>query len=71
MPHRDAKDVFILAGIDELQAVLDETNIYVNTIAASRHVGPIKHKVEEWVQLLDLFAKTFGKFWIIFSRGLF
>ncbi|CAD7077293.1 unnamed protein product [Hermetia illucens] len=63
VPHRDAKDVFILAGIDELQAVLDETNIYVNTIAASRHVGPIKHKVEEWVQLLDLFAKTFEE-WV-------
>lgn len=64
VPHRDAKDVFILAGIDELQIVLDESNININTIAASRHVGPIKHKVDDWIRQLDLFAETLGWYYI-------
>lgn len=56
--HREAKDVFILAGLDELQTALDESYININTLAASRHVGPIKSRVEEWQRLLDLFSQT-------------
>lgn len=56
--HRDSKDVFILAGIDDLQLALDETNVNINTIAASRHVGPIKNRVDEWQRQLDRFADT-------------
>lgn len=61
--HRDAKDVFILAGLDEIQANLDESNININTIAASRHVGPIKPRVDEWLQLLQIFSDTFDE-WV-------
>ncbi|XP_055549943.1 dynein axonemal heavy chain 6 [Wyeomyia smithii] len=56
--HRDARDVFILAGVDEIQAILDESSINISTIAASRHVGPIKAKVDEWARQLDLFSRT-------------
>lgn len=56
--HRDAKDIFILAGMDELQLALDESNININTLAASRHVGPIKQRVEEWQRMLELFGNT-------------
>lgn len=56
--HRDARDVFILAGIDEIQTILDESSINVSTIAASRHVGPIKAKVDDWARQLDLFSRT-------------
>lgn len=56
--HREAKDVFILAGLDELQVALDESNININTLAASRHVGPIKSRVEDWQRQLDIFAET-------------
>lgn len=58
MPHRDSKDVFILGTLEDIQAVLDDSNINMATIASSRHVGPIKPRVEEWVRLLDLFSKT-------------
>lgn len=58
VPHRDAKDVFILAGLDELQQVLDDSNVNINTIAASRNVGPIKHRVDDWVTQLDIFSET-------------
>ncbi|XP_032581827.1 dynein heavy chain 6, axonemal [Drosophila sechellia] len=59
VPHHDAKDVFILAGTEELQAVLDDSNVNINTIAASKFVGPIKGKVDEWINAMDQFAKTF------------
>ncbi|KAL7743998.1 hypothetical protein ACLKA6_001232 [Drosophila palustris] len=57
--HHDQKDVFILAGTEELQAVLDDANVNINTIAASKFVGPIKTRVDEWISALDQFGKTF------------
>lgn len=56
--YRDSKDVFILGGLEEIQQVLDDSFINVNTILSSRNVGPIKPRVEEWLRLLDLFSKT-------------
>ncbi|KAK2585046.1 hypothetical protein KPH14_008566 [Odynerus spinipes] len=58
VPYRDAKDVFILGTLEEVQLALDESNINIQTIAASRHVGPIKVKVEEWSKKLDHFTTT-------------
>ena len=58
LPHKDSKDVFILGGTDEIQQLLDDSNINVATIASSRHVGPIKSRVEDWSRQLDLFGKT-------------
>ncbi|KAJ9577922.1 hypothetical protein L9F63_025216, partial [Diploptera punctata] len=58
IPHRDYKDVYILGGIEEIQLVLDDSFININTIASSRHVGPIKPRVDEWLRLLDLFSQT-------------
>ncbi|EDW82538.1 uncharacterized protein Dwil_GK25078 [Drosophila willistoni] len=57
--HHDQKDVFILAGTEELQTVLDDSNVNINTIAASKFVGPIKSKVDEWIVAMDQFGKTF------------
>lgn len=58
MPHKDVKDVYILGTLEEVQQVLDDSNITINTIANSRHVGPIKPRVEEWQEKLALFTKT-------------
>lgn len=56
--HKDARDVYILGGLDEIQACLDESNIHISTILSSRNCGPIKSRVEEWAKNLDLFSKT-------------
>ncbi|XP_050519336.1 dynein axonemal heavy chain 6 [Diabrotica virgifera virgifera] len=56
--HKDAKDLFILGSLEDVQAVLDESNINMTTIASSRHVGPIKPRVDEWTKNLDLFSRT-------------
>lgn len=59
--HHDQKDVFILAGTEELQAALDDSTVNINTIAASKYVAPIKAKVDEWTEAFDQFSKTLGK----------
>ncbi|XP_021206053.2 dynein axonemal heavy chain 6 isoform X1 [Bombyx mori] len=56
--HKDARDVYVLGGLDEIQASLDESNIHISTILSSRNCGPIKSRVEEWAKNLELFAKT-------------
>lgn len=56
--HREVRDVYIVAGTDELQTVLDESNIAITTIAASRHIGTLKSRVDEWVRQLELLGKT-------------
>ena len=58
LPFKDYNDVFILGGTDDIQVNLDESNINIQTIASSRHVGPIKARVDEWVKQLDIFGKT-------------
>lgn len=58
MLHKDSKDVYILGSLEEVQTVLDESSINITTIASSRHVGPIKPRVEEWARQLDIFSKT-------------
>lgn len=56
--HRDSKDAFILGGLEEVQQVLDDSFIHVNTILSSRHVGPIKARVQAWHKSLNLFSNT-------------
>lgn len=63
LQHRDYKDVFILGGTEEIQQVLDDSNINISTISSSRHVGPIKPRVDEWIRQLDLFSRTLVCIW--------
>lgn len=58
LSHRESKDVFILGGTDDIQVLLDDSQVNVSTIAGSRHVGPIKSRVEEWDKQLKLFSET-------------
>ncbi|XP_075260085.1 dynein axonemal heavy chain 6-like isoform X4 [Convolutriloba macropyga] len=66
--HRDSKDVFILGGTDDIQVLLDDSIVNVSTIASSRHVGPIKSKVDEWVKNLALFNETLDE-WLTCQRN--
>uniref|UniRef100_UPI00398F6457 dynein axonemal heavy chain 6 isoform X2 n=1 Tax=Pristiophorus japonicus TaxID=55135 RepID=UPI00398F6457 len=68
LAHRDAKDIFILGGTDEIQALLDDSIINVATIASSRYVGPIKGRVDEWHKLLSLFGDTLDQ-WLTCQRN--
>ena len=44
---KDAKDVYILVGVDDVQALLDESMMTIGTILASRFVGGIRNEVEK------------------------
>ncbi|CAH8871669.1 unnamed protein product [Trichobilharzia szidati] len=68
LPYKDSKDVFIVGGTDEIQQLWDDSNINISTIASSRHVGPIKNRVDEWQSLLDLFGKTLDE-WMQCQRS--
>ncbi|XP_028414460.1 dynein heavy chain 6, axonemal-like [Dendronephthya gigantea] len=68
LPHRDSKDVFILGGVDDIQVQLDDSQVNISTIAGSRHVGPIKPRVEEWVRQLSLFSETLDE-WMTCQRN--
>ena len=46
-PYKESKDIFVLGGIDEVQAALDDSMVTVGTIMASRFVGGIRADVEK------------------------
>nr|XP_035128016.2 dynein axonemal heavy chain 6 isoform X3 [Callithrix jacchus] len=68
LPHRDAKDVFILGGTDDIQVLLDDSTINVATLASSRYVGPLKTRVDEWQKQLALFNQTLEE-WLTCQRN--
>ncbi|KAL3319655.1 Dynein heavy chain 6, axonemal [Cichlidogyrus casuarinus] len=68
LPFKESKDVFILGGTDEIQQLWDDSNINISTIASSRHVGPIKPRVDDWLVQLDLFGKTLEE-WLNCQRS--
>ena len=37
LPHRDSKDVFILGGIDDIQALLDDSMVKIALSLFVRH----------------------------------
>ena len=51
--YKESKDVFILGGVDDVMAVLEETQVLVQTILGSRFVGPMQKRVDEWEKSCD------------------
>lgn len=68
LPYKDSKDVYILSGIDELQVLLDDSQITIATIKSSRHIGAIKNDLEKLDKQLSLFAETLDA-WITCQRS--
>ncbi|XP_057658316.1 dynein axonemal heavy chain 6 isoform X1 [Diorhabda carinulata] len=66
--HKDSKDVYIFGSLEEVQAALDESNINMATIVSSKHVGPIKPRVDEWSKNLDLFSRTLDE-WMMCQQS--
>ena len=58
--------MYILGGLDEIMALLDDSVVNISTIAGSRHVGPIKPRVEDWQKQLALFADTLVSLFYIY-----
>ncbi|KAI9095538.1 hypothetical protein DFS34DRAFT_182154 [Phlyctochytrium arcticum] len=56
--YRDAKDVFILGTVEDIQTLLEDSQVTIATIKGSRFIGPIRTEVERWDKQLTLFAET-------------
>ena len=46
-PYKESKDIFVLGGIDEVQAALGDSMVTIGTVMASRFVGGIRPEVEK------------------------
>ena len=68
LPYRDYKDVFILGGIEDIQTQLEDSQVTIATIKASRFIGPIKNDVERWDKQLTLFSETLDE-WMTCQRS--
>ncbi|CEL99773.1 unnamed protein product [Vitrella brassicaformis CCMP3155] len=68
LSYKDSKDVFILGGVDEVIATLEDSLVTISTIAGSRYVGPIRDEVEGWQKNLILFQETLDE-WLQVQRN--
>ena len=66
--YKESKDVFILGGVDDVMAILEETQVLVQTILGSRFVGPMQKRVDEWEKKLRLFSETLDE-WLAVQRA--
>ena len=57
-PYKDSKEVFILGGVDDIVAALDESLVTINTILGSRYCGHIRADVEGYQKRLMLLSET-------------
>ena len=56
--YKEQKEVFVLGGLDDIIAKLDESLVTINIIIGSRYVEPIRADVTEWNRRLILFQET-------------
>ncbi|KAJ3216110.1 Dynein heavy chain 6, axonemal [Dinochytrium kinnereticum] len=66
--YRDSKDVFILGSVEDIQTLLEDSQVTIATIKGSRFIGPIKAEVERWDKQLTLFAETLDA-WLTCQRN--
>ncbi|KAJ3101998.1 Dynein heavy chain 6, axonemal [Phlyctochytrium planicorne] len=66
--YRDSKDVFILGSVEDIQTLLEDSQVTIATIKGSRFIGPIKVEVERWDKQLCLFAETLDA-WLTCQRN--
>ncbi|KAI9363382.1 dynein heavy chain and region D6 of dynein motor-domain-containing protein [Zopfochytrium polystomum] len=66
--YRDAKDVFILGTVEDIQTLLEDCQVTISTIKSSRFIGPIKGEVDRWDKQLSLFSETLEA-WLICQRN--
>ncbi|KAH9277041.1 hypothetical protein BASA83_000559 [Batrachochytrium salamandrivorans] len=67
-PYRDNKDVFILGSVEDIQTLLEDSQVIISTIKRSRFIGPIRAEVERWDKQLILFSETLDS-WLTCQRN--
>jgi hypothetical protein len=52
---KDYKDVWILTALDDIQTLLEESNVQITNITSNRFVGPIWERVEPVMKMFGTF----------------
>lgn len=65
--YRDYKDKFIIGGIDDITAALDDHQLKVQTMLGTRFVSEIRPQVEEWERKLVLISDIIDE-WLSCQR---
>lgn len=60
--------MFIFGAVDDIQTLLEDSQVTIATIKGSRFIGPIKQEVEKWDKQLSLFADTLDA-WLVCQRN--
>ena len=66
--YRESKDVFILGGLDDVFAQLDDNQALLQTMLASRFVAGIRQQVEIWDKKLARVSETLDE-WLAVQRA--
>jgi dynein heavy chain len=66
--YRDSKDIFILAGLDEVLTLLEDNQAGLQTMLASRFVMGIRDRVESWDRKLSRLSETLDE-WLAVQRA--
>jgi dynein heavy chain len=66
--HRDTKDVYILGGLDDIVALLEDNQVTLQTMMGSRYVTGVKHDVEKWEKKLSLLSETLDE-WVTCQKN--
>ena len=66
--YRDTKDVYILGGLDDVMAQLEDNQALLQTMLASRFVAGIRTQVEIWDKKLSLVSETLDE-WLAVQRA--
>ena len=57
VPHKDNRDFYIVGSLDEVIALLEETQVQLSTIRSSCYVGVIKNQVDDDSKAMNGLAK--------------
>eukprot|EP01062_Namystynia_karyoxenos_P000025 TRINITY_DN10007_c0_g3_i1.p1 TRINITY_DN10007_c0_g3~~TRINITY_DN10007_c0_g3_i1.p1 ORF type:complete len:4448 (+),score=1759.39 TRINITY_DN10007_c0_g3_i1:82-13425(+) len=67
--YKDYKDCWVLASVDDVLVMLEDTSVMVSTVVTSRHcVGALRARAEKWGDDLRLIGVTLDK-WLECQRN--
>jgi dynein heavy chain len=65
--YREQKDKFIIGGVDDIIAALDDHQLKVQTMLGTRFVAEIRPQVEQWERMLVLISDIIDE-WLTCQR---
>ena len=67
LPYRNAKNCYILGGLEEIFILLEDTQVTLQTMMGSRFLAGVQRDVERWQRKLSLLSDTLDE-WVACQR---